>query len=149
MHVAGKDQLESSRLESVERPRKVREENAQVGRLRKAVRIDPPGPADDQTWIHAHEPDRVTAELDSGPLVAQQSRGRKLAEVGGPSLRVARDGQVVIPEYSKHRLRELLDQGSQSGLASRMGQQIAGDAHQIRPTLRDPRDRTLNRVGAP
>jgi hypothetical protein len=54
----------------------------------------------------------------------------------------------VIAEYGEGRLRQAFNEGPKLRLASRMSEQVPGDADQIRLPCRDPIDAALYGAGA-
>src|SRR5437868_10451710 len=96
VHVAGEHEVEAPRLELVEYPREMAEQDLEVRVAGERVRIRLGPAADDQPRVCARDPDRAPAELDQLPLVAQQLDGAELTEIRRPRLRVAGDGDVVV-----------------------------------------------------
>src|SRR5205085_12062178 len=86
VHVAGEHEVESARLELVEHPREMAEQDPEVRVAGERVRIRLGPAADDQPRMCARDPDRASAELDQLPLVAQQPDRAELTEIRGPPL---------------------------------------------------------------
>ena len=149
VHVTREHEIERARLDPVERPREVAEQDAQVGVARERVRVDL-GPApQDHARMDACDPDLAAAQLEHDALVPQQDDGVEVAEVRRPRLRVAGDRNVVVAEHGVGRRRQASDELAQTRLTARMRQQVAGDRDEVRLPLGGPVDRSRSTACAP
>src|SRR3954466_2083812 len=88
VHVTREHELEALRLELIEHPRVVAEQDPEVRLARERVRVRLLSPADDQAWMDSGDPDGAAAQLEELPLVAKEPYGTELAQVRGAGLRV-------------------------------------------------------------
>ena len=75
VHVSGEDEVEAARLELLEHPRVVAEQDREVGLAREPVRVEPGRPAHDQLRVGSRDPDAPAPQLEQPAVVAEQ-RGR-------------------------------------------------------------------------
>ena len=119
---------------------------------RPARRVDElPGPGRPERialGVGADDLDPVAASLDDDRLVAQQHRQLlEAVELRGARERVARDGDIVVPEHDERAL-ERAEQLREERHAAGMGDEVAGDADEVGLPLGDPGDRALGRDAA-
>jgi hypothetical protein len=117
----------------------VGEQDPQVRGPRQGVRIDLGFAGTHAARVRTGDPDQAAAELQRLARVEQQAGGLELPQGRRLRLRVARDRVVVVAEHGEHRLGQLLDERAKPRLAARPGQQVAGDADEIRTQLGRPR----------
>jgi hypothetical protein len=141
--VAGEHEIERPWPQPIDGSRKVTQQDAKIGfAVDKVLR---PGPAAQvRARIDADQLHTAPAQLERHGLVGQQ-RGlsAQLEALRSPRERVARHAEIVIAENGVARW-EPGEQTVQAFLAARVGEQVARDAHEVRPALGRPRDAALH-----
>ncbi len=137
-------EVESSDRETAGDAREVAEQNAEIGSgvgkfpgSSRAARI--------ALGVDTHDLDPSPTSLDDDRLVPQQPRHILNAiELCRAREGIARDCNIVVAEDDARPL-ERAQQLHEQRHAARMGDEIAGDADEIRSPFGYPRDRTLRR----
>ena len=135
MQVPGEDEVELAAWNPVDDAGEMAEQQAEARRgALELVRLRASRPVASGSTPAI---ERGSPQRDRLDLVAQQGRALEVVELRGPRERIARDGDVVVAENDE-RVVEDVEQLPQPSLAARMRDEVAGDADDVRPPLRDP-----------
>lgn len=98
--------------------------------------------------VDAYDRDGRPSENESHGIVSQQHRTLQIAELCRSRERITRDGNVVVAEHDEGAV-ETREERSQATFSSRMRDEIARDADDVRPAPGDPLRCALARPVAP
>ena len=146
MEVPGEYEMEDARLEAVDHPWKVAEQDAQIGvRIGEFFRSRPAPHVG--AWVDPGDLDAPAAEHDCDRLVGEQTRPSELRRIRCSRERVARDPDIVVPEHRVAAV-EAAEEAVQPRLAAGMRKEVTRQADEVRLALFGPVDGALDRDGA-
>ena len=122
VQVPREDEVERRAGNPVDDAGEVAEQQAKASRRVRAPAAAPVSPV--ALRVDADDRHRGSPQRDRLDLVAQQGRALEVVELRGPRERIARDGDVVVPENDERRV-EASEQLAQPPFAARMRDEVS------------------------